>query len=135
MFEKSFLNIIRHLMLMEQVLHESVNMLKAAKQKNIDQVIFASNNRDRLVNIVTSIQQQIEQALYLSSPEYISQETLEIINCWGHDYEMIKSQVDELNDQMTKILEQEKEETTKEIATLFKNQEMIKGYNLQSTKK
>ena len=53
-----------------------------------------------------------------------------------HEYEDIWiEKTNEIDQNTTEILENQKEETTKEISTIFKIQEKFKGYNLADLKK
>ncbi len=129
-----FENIQEHLSLLDLALASSQKIASAARTENLDGVINETENRERLVNIIGKIQQSIEDQINQLNAAELQSEDLMILKAWFQDLSLWSDKMILLDRETVDILAQQKENTTKEIAHIFKNKEMFKGYNHSSKK-
>lgn len=134
MIDVLFENIQEHLSMLDLALASSQKITSFARTENLDGVVAETENRERLVNIVGKIQHSIEDQINQLNAAALKPEDILILKSWFQDLSTWSDKMIELDKETVEILSQQKENTTKEIAHLFKNKEMFKGYN-HSTKK
>lgn len=118
-----------HLSMLEMALHSSQKIKSYAALSDVDQVVNETENRERLVSIIGALQSTIESKISALTQEDLKDDTLPILKSWFNDLAIWSEKMIETDRETVELLNQEKEETTKEIATIFKNKEMFKGYN------
>jgi len=126
--------IMKHLDLLENVYKISIKIFSSASRGMIDEVSSESENRERLINILESVQAQAEATLNKMS-DFTDLELLMIIRSWREDVNYWIDKIRNVDSNTTLLLEQLKEEATIEIANVYKNKESLKGYNLNSIRK
>ncbi len=129
MIEKLFENVQEHLSMLDLALHCSESINAYARNEDLDRVISETENRDRIVNIVATLQKQVEDQINRLSAGDIDQEGILILKTWFHDLSIWSERMIAIDRETVELLGQQKENTTKEIALIFKNKEMFKGYN------
>lgn len=134
MIEKLFENIQEHLSMLDLAVNCSEKIKIFAEKEDLDRVVTETENRDRIINIVTTLQHQIEEKINLLNPRDINQEGILILKAWFHDLSICSERMIAFDKETVEFLGQQKEGTTKEIALIFKNKEMFKGYNHISKK-
>ena len=134
MINDIFHHIQAHLSLLEVALHTSAKIKFFANLGDIDQVISETENRERLVNIIGQIQSVIENKIQALGPQDMQEDSLDILKTWFNDLSNWSEKMIEIDRETVELLDQQKENTTKEIATIFKNKEMFKGYNHSAKK-
>ena len=134
MIDKILENIQDHLSMLDLAVHctEKINIF--AKNEDLDRVVSETENRDRIINIVETLQKEIEGQINRLSPGDINQDGILILKAWFHDLSVWSERMVVIDNETVDLLGQQKENTTKEIALIFKNKEMFKGYNHQSKK-
>lgn len=100
--------------------------LKLAQTKNFDELMKVLDNRERAINIVQSMSENL--ALHQKNEK---QETYIAFN---NQVNQVISQIHSIDEIVMTCLEHEKEKTQFEIAKSFKNKENFKGYNLNKVK-
>jgi predicted GTPase len=126
---------MRHTALLDSSLKMTHNMFVATSRGDINLVNFEADNRERVINILEKFQTEIENMLATLKAEEVSQEIVEIIKAWQVDVNNWATEVDAIDAKSFEVLEAQKLETTKEIATIFTSRQQFKGYNLNNTKK
>jgi hypothetical protein len=134
MQSKLFEQIMKHLDLLEGVYKISLNIFRNASNGAIDDVAFQSENRERLINILESVQTQAEASINKIS-DFADLELMLIIRSWREDVNYWIDKIRNVDSNTTVLLEQLREEATIEIANVYKNKESHKGYNLNNLRK
>ena len=134
MIEKLFENIQEHLCMLDLAVHSSKQIRNFAKNENLDGVVSETENRERIVNIVTQTQQKVEEKINLLHPSEITNEELLILKAWFYDLNILSERMLTYDRETVEFLGQQKEDTTKEIALIFKNKEIFKSYNHEGKK-
>ncbi len=125
--------IMRHLDLMNVLVDATQSMLKNSQSGNFESVEQIADNRERLINIVRLLQDEIESKLQSATTHYTSSE-IDVFKSWISDVTEIVKKNDELDRQCLEELSQAKESTTREISNVYKTRKQFQGYNLNNTK-
>jgi predicted nucleic acid-binding Zn-ribbon protein len=134
MIQDIFLHIQAHLSLLEMAQNSSAKIKFFALSGEVDSVSNETDNRERLMAVISQIQSGIETKISSLAPHDLEPDTLDILKTWFSDVAIISESIIEIDKDTLDLLTEQKEETTKEIATIFKNKEMFKGYNLSAKK-
>lgn len=129
MIQELFENIQRHLCMLELALHSSQQIASFAKLDNLEAVINETENRERLVNVLSTLQKSIEDKINQLNAAALTKDDISILKSWFQDLNIWSEKMIALDQETVELLSMQKEATTQEIAHLFKNKEMIKGYN------
>lgn len=134
MLNDLFENIQEHLGLLDLALSSSQKISSLAQLEDLDGVVNETDNRERLVNIIGHVQQIIENQINQLNAAELKSEDILILKAWFQDLSRWSEKMIEHDRETVEFLSQQKESTTKEIAHIFKNKEMFKGYNNSSKK-
>lgn len=134
MINALFENIQQHLSMLDLALSSSQRIASMARTEDLDGVVSETDNRERLVNIIAKLQHSIEEQINQLNASEVSGDDIIILKSWFQDLSIWSEKMIELDKETVEILSQQKENTTKEIAHIFKNKEMFKGYNHTSKK-
>ncbi len=134
MINTLFENIQEHLSMLDLALGSSQRIASMARTEDLDGVVSETDNRERLVNIIAKLQASIEEKINQLNAAEVSKDDIIILKSWFQDLSVWSDKMIELDRETVEILSQQKENTTKEIAHIFKNKEMFKGYNHSSKK-
>ena len=118
-----------HLSMLDLALASSKKIGAYAQVENLDAVVSETDNRERLVNAIGTIQGSIEKQINQLNAALLQPEDINILKSWFYDLSVWSDKMIEADKETVEILSQQKENTTKEIAHLFKNKELFKGYN------
>jgi len=129
-----FENIQEHLSMLDLALASSKRITIYAKAENLDAVVEETENRERLVNIIGKIQKTVEEGINQLNAATLSQDDIMILKSWFQDLSTWSERMIELDKETVEVLGQQKDNTTKEIAHIFKNKELFKGYNHSNKK-
>lgn len=132
---KIFEKIMQHIDLLSALTSASNALLTAAQNRKFEIVEQIVENRERLLNVIKTIQTNIEDDIAKLHPGQVTREEIEILKSWSQEVNQIVMINDKLDRDSMILLEQQKEETTKEIATVFTNRQSFKGYDLSNVKK
>lgn len=130
MFNTVMENIQSHLSLLELAFQASARIKAYALREDLDNVAHETENRERIINIVSQIQHKIEKQIDLLTAPDLMEDSLAILKSWFQDLATLSDRMTSIDSETIEILAKQKEDTTKEIVTIFKNKEMFKGYNL-----
>ncbi len=134
MLNDLFGNIQNHLSMLDLALASSKKIAAYARLENLDAVVSETDNRERLVNVIGTIQGTIESQINQLNAALLQPADIDLLKSWFYDLSIWSDRMIEVDRETVEILSQQKEDTTKEIAHLFKNKELFKGYN-HNTKK
>lgn len=134
MIDTLFEDIQEHLTMLELAVNCSEKIRNFAKNENVEGVVRETENRERIVNIVAQIQRKVEDKINLLEQSDISKEGVNILKAWFHDLSILTERMLVCDRETVEFLSQQKEETTKEIAMIFKNKQIFKGYNHETKK-
>lgn len=129
MIDQLFENIQEHLSMLDLAVISSERIKNFAKNEDLEGVVSETENRERLVNIITKIQRNVEDQINLLDAGAISKDGILILKSWFQDLNTWSEKMLECDRETVEYLGQQKENTTKEIALIFKNKEIFKGYN------
>ncbi|EQC44857.1 hypothetical protein M899_0105 [Bacteriovorax sp. BSW11_IV] len=127
--------IMRHIDLIDGANRLTNSILNAAKKGDVDTLVNDSDNRDRLISVLDRFQKFVEEEIGNIKSNEVSKELVDILKTWSYEVSAWASKTDEIDQQTLQLLEAQKEETTKEIATIFKSRQQFSGYNLNNLKK
>ncbi len=123
-----------HLSLLNKSLETTEKMIALTNNGQIDQVSSMADNRERLLAIVSDVQMQIEKEL----EQNIAKENKHYVqkaNSWISRTQICIQQISDLDEELLDKLNQEKENTKKEIGKVHGNKTSIQGYNLSNVKR
>ena len=126
--------IIRHLSNLDLVKMASEKLYYSCLEADIDRIEFFSKNRGRLVNFVQKQQEEIESIIAEKNKELSNSQSIEILKAWVDDISIKTNEIGLLDEKILDELGKEKDKTTQEIATTFKNKDKFKGYNLNKVR-
>ena len=118
-----------HLSMLDQALICAKKITVYAQQENLDAVVSETDNRDRLINAIGTIQGAIETQINQLNAALLQNEDISLLKSWFYDLSLWTDKMIEIDKETVEILSQQKDETTREIAHLFKNKELFKGYS------
>ena len=118
-----------HLSMLDQALISAKKITVFAQQENLDAVVSETDNRDRLINAIGTIQGSIEIQINQLNAALLQNEDISLLKSWFYDLSVWTDRMIEIDKETVEILSQQKDETTREIAHLFKNKELFKGYS------
>lgn len=127
--------LMRHTALLDSGLKITHSIYLAAARADINLVNFEADNRERIVNVLEKFQTEIEDMVSTLKADEVSPEIVEILKAWQSDLYNWSCEVQAIDLKTSDLLEGQKHETTKEIATIFTSRQQFKGYNLSNTKK
>ena len=134
MIDTLYEDIQEHLTMLDLAVNCSEKIRNFAKNENVEGVVSETENRERIVNIVAQIQRKVEEKINLLEQSDISKEGVNILKAWFHDLSILTERMLVCDRETVEFLSQQKEETTKEIAMIFKNKQIFKGYNHETKK-
>ena len=114
------------ILFLEKAYELTVSSLKLAQAKDFDQLVKVLDNRERAINIVQSMSENL--ALHQKNKE---QETYIDFN---NQVSQVIDKIHSIDEIVMTCLAHEKEKTQFEIAKTFKNKENFRGYNLNKIK-
>jgi hypothetical protein len=123
-----------HLALTDSSNELSRRVLGAAKSGDMHKINLETANRARLLKIIIKFELEISNLVSLLDISKVSREEIEIIKSWSLDINKWIRFTEQIDQEINNQLMKRKEETTVEIATLYKNREKFKGYNLSTLK-
>ncbi len=126
--------IMKHLALLDKVHDTSYKLYHASANSNLNLVKFESDNRERLINILRNIQFKVEDEINNLAMSDITSELLEMLDCWKWDINISINNIDILDQKTMESLQEQKDETSCKIASIYKSREKFKGYNLKNLK-
>ncbi len=124
-----FEDIQTHLSLLDRAVLSSSKIAQSAEAQDLDSVVNETENRERIMNIISSVQSSIEDKINQLNAALLSNGDIDILKTWFSDLSLWSEKIIAFDRITVEHLSQQKESTTKEIAHLFKNKEVIKGYN------
>lgn len=132
MNEKLAILLMRHLTLLDSCELTSHQIFDAACRNDIDLVHFEMANRERVLKLIELFQSNVEENLDELPANTDLVTTNDLIKAWANDLNLWVNRIDFLDIKTAEILEGQKEEVTKEISSVFKSSENLKGYNLNN---
>lgn len=134
MIEKLFEGIQNHLSMLDLAVTSSEKIKIYAANEDLERVVSETENRERLINVVTKLQRAIEEQINILNPEDVNQDDILLLKTWFQDLNLCSERMIASDKETVELLSQQKSSTTKEIALIFKNREMFKGYNQGTSK-
>lgn len=109
--------------LIARALNNTQRILEHSECNEIQQVIYELDQRERLIEIIQKLQDELEELPDELKSKYWTDEIIDAI-----------SLIKKYDDQIILNLQNAKKNTNTEIANIFKNKESFKGYNLHNLK-
>jgi hypothetical protein len=129
MINQLFGDIQQHLSMLDLALKSSEQIKNHAGREELDGVVNETENRERIINIVTELQRKIENSINILDASAVTAEDINILKSWFSDLSNWSERMLALDRETVELLGQQKENTTKEIAMIFRNKEVFKSYN------
>jgi hypothetical protein len=134
MMNQLFGDIQQHLSMLDLALKSSELIKNHAGREELDAVVSETENRERVINIVTALQRKIENSVNELDASSITADDINLLKSWFNDLNIWSEKMLALDRETVELLGQQKDSTTREIAMIFKNKEVFKSYN-HGTKK
>ena len=132
MFERITDLLMLYTALIDSCNEMTVLLLESASKGKMDSVDYLSNNRARLINVISMTQGKIETLIdNLQEPE-INKDNLEIIKSWSFDVSNWIQITATYDEKILEVIQEAKDQTSQEIASMFKTKMAFKGYNLKN---
>ncbi len=125
--------IMRHLDLLGLLINSTQAMISSCENGKFDIVDNIADNRERLINIIKLLQDDIESQLQ-STKQHFNSDEMDIFKAWIEDVTNLVAENQKLDDECLELLDRAKNSTTEEIATVFKKKKQFQGYNLNNVK-
>lgn len=132
---KLFERIMQHMDLLTGLTDASRGLLAAATNGKVELIEQITDNRERLISIIKTFQSGIEDDVKKLKAGDVTTAEIEILKTWSNEVNQIVLLNDKIDQEVVTALTTQKEQTTQEIASVFKNRQSVKGYNLSSVKK
>ena len=132
--EALFYLIKNHHEFMERGLSSTKKILDSIKSEKFDVLTQECENRQRLISVMEKIQKIIEDLILGNKSRLKNPVFKKEILKWQREYELWIIDIDNLDQYILNLLNQEKDKTTQEIATVFKNRQTMQRYDLSTTK-
>lgn len=100
--------------------------LKLVQNKEYEQLSEVLDNRERALNVITSLSEKLSLYKGQADPKTLIQ--------FNNQVNLVIERIANMDTLITTCLNHEKEKTQFEIAKTFKNKENFKGYNLNNLK-
>ncbi len=127
--------LMRHLDLLDSIKRETYTILFSVEEFLIESIPMHSENRNRMTNILQKFQQEVYDCHKQSSGFRENPILLDIFKTWNLDVAYSIKQIEEVDEEISKLLQIEKNKASEEIAKNHMNKEKISGYNLSNVKK
>ncbi|MDD0854631.1 hypothetical protein HBN50_16075 [Halobacteriovorax sp. GB3] len=135
MKEKLTSLLMRHIDLMDASIRSTNKLLTAASKGDISSIEEESDNRERLIKVIDRFQKFIEEEIQQLAGSQIDATGIDILKTWAYEVHKWVDKTERLDQEISEQLESLREETSKEISTIFKSRQQFKGYNLNNLKK
>jgi hypothetical protein len=132
-YDSLFISLVKHIEYLEHILLTTSKIELAVLKNGIETVSFLVENRERLFSITELSQKKVEREISMLSK--ITEELKDILVIWSNDVSILIEKANQINDSISIILEEKKQDLTKEIATIFNIRQVHEGYNLNSVRK
>lgn len=132
---KIFETIMQHLDMLSGLTIASKSLLLATQKGDLNLVEQIVENRDRLVNIIKTVQTAIEDEIQNLDSSRVTAEEVNIIKSWGSDVNQIILLNDQIDKKIHENLSAIKDQTSQEISNVYKNRKAVGGYDMTSVKK
>lgn len=123
-----------HEMLLNRALEESNEIIRMLQVELSEKIFSKIDNRERLFSILESLQNKIENKINNLTDDEIKNTDIHRIKRWMEFQEDIIRKILSIDEKIVQLLEQEKDESKMQLAHIFKNRLLFKGYNLSNTK-
>lgn len=117
-----------HLAMIDLAVASSQKIVSLSQIDDISLIEKEVENRDRLMNAVNQIQILIEREVHKLTPQDVTKVDVDILKTWFYDLAKYSEYILELDQQAISLLNDQKDNTSREIAHLFKSKENFKGY-------
>jgi hypothetical protein len=129
MMNQLFGDIQQHLSMLDLALKSSEQIKYHANREELDAVVNETENRERIINVVTALQRKIENSVNELDASNVTSDDINLLKSWFNDLNIWSEKMLALDRETVELLGQQKDSTTREIAMIFKNKEVFKSYN------
>ena len=135
MFDTVIEKIMIHTDILKSGIKASLMILKSAKEKNLDQIEFWTENRERIIASTSQKQRDVEQLLNNLPQEEATKENMDVVRTWFDDTQNWIQAISNIDEEIVTALSDQKDQMTREIASTHKTKQVFSGYNLKSVSK
>ena len=126
--------ISEHIKLLSKALVASETLLKYSQNNDTNQVVFESENRDRLINLVAIAQDKIDQELLLLTKDDVTEDQRRLLTNWHSQTKNTIQEIQHYNREIVRILSKQKAITKSEIREVGKNKKTLRKYKSSNLK-
>lgn len=124
-----------HKIMFDKVIKSTELLYRMALNNMYPELAAETDNRQRLISIIAHLQNKIEIEIDKLDGESIPLYLIDILNEWKFEFSQKTHQVRQVDRKIVDLLTRNKDQISKEIAHLFKDRELFKGYNLTNVKR
>ncbi len=122
-------DIQQHLSMLDLAVKSSELIRNHASREELEAVVSETENRERIINVVTTLQRKIENNVNELDASNVTADDINLLKSWFNDLNIWSEKMLALDRETVELLGQQKDSTTREIAMIFKNKEVFKSYN------
>lgn len=119
-----------HKHLLNDAIAITQRLLDSASEGDATKCEHLADNRERLVNLISITQSKIENLLNQLPQTALTHSFIDQLRAWQTHLKLSIAEITNLDRKIVELLQDAKDDTTKEIRDIFKSKEMFKGYNL-----
>lgn len=127
--------IAQHKELLEKAIEHTQTLKECCLKNEEERIIEVTQNRDIMINDLVSFQDKICQDLEKIPAKLLSNNIISQVKSWNDKVTVTINTIHTIDQEIVGILENQKGQLTKEIASTFKSRTSIGGYNLENVKR
>ena len=125
----------QHQSFVEEILSVSKKIFQHSVELDLTLLVHEVGNRQRMINILEFLQRQIEKKIDAFKPEDINQEIYDALLNWRTFTSEKINKIERFDHKIVESLSKNQDEISKEIASLFRQRDLFRGYDLSSVKR
>jgi len=124
-----------HKIMLAKTIKSTDLLYRMALNNMYPELVKETENRQRLISILAHFQTKIELEIDSLDPESVPSYLIDVLNEWKSEFSLKTHEIRQVDRKIVDLLTQNKDQISKEIAHLFKDRELFKGYNLTNVKR
>lgn len=122
----------RYELIINEMMNATYQIKECAVEFDLEQLMFETDNRDRLISMLSFIQAKIDE--HINVEVNLKDEDIKSVKLLNDRLKKIVYDIAKIDEIIIDLLSQDKERTREEISRLFQSRQKIKGYNLNNVR-
>jgi hypothetical protein len=128
-------SIFRQIEYVKYATKKSNDIIAAIADSDIERIISETDNRGRLIKIISLMQTDLEEKITKTKNQVFSKSLSEILSTWKDDFSNWINKMAVIDQNIVEGLETLKKETNRDISQTFKNRQVIQSYGSSNSKR